>query len=122
VASAPFASRFAFEIGVFPKFHSSAFSRISPGQIENLARILRDVLQKVDRTLGGPPYNLSLQDGPLSVLALQNGSFERADPPVKLERCRNSSAESNSVCERACKSPGGFFRIEKHFRFGAENL
>jgi UDPglucose--hexose-1-phosphate uridylyltransferase len=64
VAFAPFASRFPFEMGVFPKSHSSAFSRISPGQIENLARILRDVLQKLDRTLGGPPYNLSLQDRP----------------------------------------------------------
>jgi UDPglucose--hexose-1-phosphate uridylyltransferase len=64
VAFAPFASRFPFEMGVFPKSHSSAFSRISPGQIENLARILRDVLQKLDHTLSGPPYNLSLQDRP----------------------------------------------------------
>ncbi|MFI5094916.1 MAG: galactose-1-phosphate uridylyltransferase [Candidatus Acidiferrales bacterium] len=63
-AFAPFASRFPFEMGVLPKSHSSAFSRISPGQIENLARILRDVLQKLDHTLGGPPYNLSLQDRP----------------------------------------------------------
>lgn len=29
---------------------------------ENLARILRDVLQKLDFTLGRPPWNLSLQD------------------------------------------------------------
>ena len=64
VAFAPFASRFPFEMEVLPKSHSSAFSRISSGQIENLARILRDVLQKLDRTLGGPPYNLSLQDRP----------------------------------------------------------
>ena len=61
---APFASRFPFEMTLFPKFHSSAFSRISPGQIENLAQILRDVLGTLDRTLGGPPYNLSLQDRP----------------------------------------------------------
>ena len=64
VAFAPFASRFPFEMGVFPKSHSSAFSRITSGQIENLARILRDVLQKLDQTLGGPPYNLLLQDRP----------------------------------------------------------
>ena len=64
VAFAPFASRFPFEMGVFPKAHSSAFSRITTGQIENLARILRDVLQKLDQTLGGPPYNLLLQDRP----------------------------------------------------------
>jgi UDPglucose--hexose-1-phosphate uridylyltransferase len=62
LALTPFASRFPFEIAVFPKSHGSAFSRISPGQVESLARILRDVLRKLDHTLGGPPYNLSLQD------------------------------------------------------------
>ncbi len=61
---APFASGYPFEACVFPKVHSSAFSRISAVQIENLAKILRDVLQKLDHTLGGPPNNLSLQDRP----------------------------------------------------------
>jgi galactose-1-phosphate uridylyltransferase len=61
---APFASGYPFEACVFPKVHSSAFSRTSAVQIENLAKILRDVLQKLDHTLGGPPYNLSLQDRP----------------------------------------------------------
>ena len=64
LAFAPFASRFPFEMAVFPKSHNSAFRRISPGQVECLARILRDTLQKLDHTLGGPPYNLSLQDRP----------------------------------------------------------
>ena len=64
LALAPFASRFPFEMAVFPKAHSSAFSRISTSQIENLAQILRDVLRKLDQTLGKPPYNLSLQDRP----------------------------------------------------------
>jgi UDPglucose--hexose-1-phosphate uridylyltransferase len=64
LAFAPFASRFPFEMAVFPKSHSSAFSRISPGQVESLARILRDVLRRLNHTLGGPPYNLSLQDRP----------------------------------------------------------
>jgi len=63
-AFAPFASRFPFEMVIFPKSHSSAFSRISPEQVESLAQILRDVLQKLDRTLGSPPYNLWLQDRP----------------------------------------------------------
>jgi UDPglucose--hexose-1-phosphate uridylyltransferase len=61
---APFASGYPFEACVFPKVHSSAFSRISAVQIENLAKILRAVLQKLDHTLGGPPNNLSLQDRP----------------------------------------------------------
>lgn len=53
-----------FEIDLFPKFHSSAFSRIDPSQIEKLASVLRLALWKLDDTLGGAPYNLSLQDRP----------------------------------------------------------
>jgi len=63
-AVAPFASRFPFEAAVFPKFHSSAFAHMKDAQVKNLAEILRDILRKLDRTLGGPPYNLSLQDRP----------------------------------------------------------
>ncbi|HEY1261917.1 MAG TPA: DUF4921 family protein, partial [Terriglobales bacterium] len=61
---APFASRFPFEMAVFPKAHESAFSRINPRQIESLAKILKQMLSKLDSTLGGPPYNLVLQDRP----------------------------------------------------------
>jgi UDPglucose--hexose-1-phosphate uridylyltransferase len=64
VAFAPFASRFPFEMCVLPKFHSSAFSRIEASQGKNLALILRNVLQKLDQKVGGPPYNLSLHDRP----------------------------------------------------------
>ena len=64
VAFAPFASRFPFEMAVFPKSHNSAFSRIGSGQVDNLSRILRGILGKLDHALGGPPYNLSLQDRP----------------------------------------------------------
>lgn len=63
-AFTPFASRFPFEISIFPKFHSTAFSEIGAAQTEKLAAILRDVLQKLDHTVGSPPYNLSLQDCP----------------------------------------------------------
>ncbi len=58
-AFAPFASRFPFEICILPKSHSSSFIRIAPSEIENLAQIMREVLCKLNRTLGGPPYNLS---------------------------------------------------------------
>jgi UDPglucose--hexose-1-phosphate uridylyltransferase len=64
VAFTPFASRFPFEVCVLPKSHNSAFSRISDSEIGNLAHILRDILQKLDSTLGRLSYNLSLQDRP----------------------------------------------------------
>jgi UDPglucose--hexose-1-phosphate uridylyltransferase len=64
VAFAPFASRFPFELMLLPKAHNSAFSRMSREEIDALSHILRDVLRKLDQTLGAPPYNLSLQDRP----------------------------------------------------------
>jgi UDPglucose--hexose-1-phosphate uridylyltransferase len=39
-----------------------------------LAQILRNILQKLDRTLGRPPYNLSLQDRPF--LRARKGYWE----------------------------------------------
>jgi UDPglucose--hexose-1-phosphate uridylyltransferase len=63
-AFAPFASRFPFELTVLPKAHSSDFTATTPSALDNLARILRAVLQRLDHTVGSPPYNLSLQDEP----------------------------------------------------------
>jgi len=63
-AFTPFASRFPFEICVLPKSHNSAFSRISESERGNLALLLRDILQKLENTLGKIPYSLSLQDRP----------------------------------------------------------
>jgi UDPglucose--hexose-1-phosphate uridylyltransferase len=64
VVLAPFASRSPFEVWVLPKFHSSAFCVTTWSQIQNMATILRDILQRLDKALGGPPYNLSLQNRP----------------------------------------------------------
>ena len=64
VAVAPFASRFPFEIMILPKTHSCDFVQTSPAALDNLARIVRHVLERLDQTLGGPPYNIALQDGP----------------------------------------------------------
>lgn len=60
----PFAARFPFEMTILPKAHQSAFSEINQEQTRALAEILRTSLQKLDGTLGRPPYNLALQDRP----------------------------------------------------------
>ena len=73
VSLAPFASRSPFELGVFPKFHSSAFNQINSAQIENLAQILRDVLQKLDKTLGGPHTTWRFRIDPSCVPARATG-------------------------------------------------
>lgn len=77
VAIVPFAARFPFEMTILPKAHESAFSVIKAEQVEALARILRMALQKLDGTLGHPPYNLSLQDRPF--LRPRMGYWETID-------------------------------------------
>ena len=76
-AIAPFASRFPFEMRVLPKFHAIAFSQMTSTQSENLADILRNVLQRLDRTLGRPPWRLSLQDRPF--LRPRKGHWETVE-------------------------------------------
>jgi UDPglucose--hexose-1-phosphate uridylyltransferase len=76
-AFAPFASRYPFEMRVLPKFHASAFSQITPSQGENLAQILRNILHRLDRTLGRAPYNLCLFDRPF--LRPRKGYWETID-------------------------------------------
>ena len=103
VAFAPFASRFPFEMAVFPKAHNSAFSHVSPTQIESLARILRDVLQRLDHTLGGPPYNLSLQDRPFlrpsrfEAEAVPRNSLVSTGQPDKKKACVEKTAAVGCV-------------------------
>ncbi len=64
LAYAPFASRFAFEVTVLPKVHSCEFTRCQSEELAALARLLREVLGKLERVLPGAPYILSLQNIP----------------------------------------------------------
>ncbi len=77
VVFTPFASRFPFEMSIFPKSHASDFTQIASAAVGSLAAILRDVLRRLDRALGGPPYNLTLQNRPR--LRLKEGYWTTID-------------------------------------------
>ncbi len=64
IAIAPFASRAAFEVWVFPKEHKPYFERIS--QLEKLeaAETLRAALAKIFQGLNDPAYNFYLHTSP----------------------------------------------------------
>jgi len=64
VALAPFASRFPFESLLLPKTHTSDFTSLKAEWHEPLARLLQDVLRKLDRVIPGAPYNLALHNSP----------------------------------------------------------
>ena len=66
VALAPYASRFAFETWLLPKRHSARFEEAPRQEYESLARLLKSVLQRMDRTLEQPPFNLVVHTAPFA--------------------------------------------------------
>ena len=65
VAIAPYAPRFPFETWLLPKRHRSRFEDATPGEFASLARMLKDILQRMNATLLTPPYNLIVHSAPL---------------------------------------------------------
>jgi UDPglucose--hexose-1-phosphate uridylyltransferase len=66
VALSPYAARFPFETWLLPKQHGARFEDAPRQQYENLARMLKQVLIRMDRSLETPSYNLILHSLPFS--------------------------------------------------------
>jgi len=66
VALAPYAPRFPFETWLLPRRHSSRFEEAPVHEYENLARLLRSLLQRMNRALESPAYNLIVHSSPFS--------------------------------------------------------
>jgi len=66
VAVAPYAPRFAFETWLLPKRHGARFEEAPRHEYESLARALKSVLQRMDKALETPPYNLVVHTSPFS--------------------------------------------------------
>jgi UDPglucose--hexose-1-phosphate uridylyltransferase len=62
---APFASRTAFEMRIFPKMHQQHFEDIAPEEQADFAHILRVSLAKLYRGLKNPDYNFFLHTAPV---------------------------------------------------------
>ena len=65
-ALAPYAPRFAFETWLLPKRHGARFEEAPRHEYESVARLLKSVLQRMDRALESPAYNLILHTAPFS--------------------------------------------------------
>lgn len=63
---APYASKTAFELRVFPKKHSSHFEEIRPRERLALANAMRSALAKLWRGLKNPDYNFFLHTAPVA--------------------------------------------------------
>jgi len=66
VALAPYAPRFAFETWLLPRRHGARFEEAPRHEYESLARLLKSVLQRMDRALETPSYNLIVHTSPFS--------------------------------------------------------
>lgn len=65
LAITPFAARFPFETWIIPKTHNACFDESQPWEYSSLARILKNVLQRLDKVLNLPPYNYIIHTCPL---------------------------------------------------------
>jgi UDPglucose--hexose-1-phosphate uridylyltransferase len=70
LAISPYAPRFPFETWILPKLHHSHVELIAHTEIEDLARLVRTTLRKMDSSLENPPYNLVLHTAPLQDAAM----------------------------------------------------
>src|SRR3989442_5469691 len=61
----PFAARFQFETWLLPKVHARAFETLSDSDRPALARILKDVLGRMDRLVDDPSFNYYIHTAPV---------------------------------------------------------
>ena len=64
VALTPFASRFPFEMGLYPLRHSPHYSKLTGGELLSMARILKDILTRLKTVLSDPPFNFIIHQAP----------------------------------------------------------
>jgi UDPglucose--hexose-1-phosphate uridylyltransferase len=64
-ALSPFAPRFPFELWLIPKAHQSAFEESSKPELEQLAVLLKDMLNRLDLVLDRPAYNYVIHTSPV---------------------------------------------------------
>jgi UDPglucose--hexose-1-phosphate uridylyltransferase len=69
VALAPFAPRFPFETWILPAEHRSSYEDMEGADLRGLARLFGEVLARMRRVLGDPPYNFMLHSAPLKAEA-----------------------------------------------------
>jgi UDPglucose--hexose-1-phosphate uridylyltransferase len=65
VAVAPFAPRFPFETWILPRRHQALFEDAPRHEYTALARLLGDILRRMNKALRLPPYNLLIHSAPV---------------------------------------------------------
>ncbi len=64
VSISPYAARFPFEMWILPKAHEMAFEDLTDAERTPLARMMKDVIGRLDRVLEDPPFNYYVHTSP----------------------------------------------------------
>jgi UDPglucose--hexose-1-phosphate uridylyltransferase len=72
VALCPYAPRFPFETWILPEGHRSSYEDTEGKEQQALARMLGDVMKRMNHVLGDPAWNLSLHSAPLKTPTLDH--------------------------------------------------
>jgi UDPglucose--hexose-1-phosphate uridylyltransferase len=64
IAIKPFASRYEWEVHILPLSHQSDFLRITQDDLDDLARVMKRTMGRLDAVLGGAQYNYFLHSLP----------------------------------------------------------
>jgi UDPglucose--hexose-1-phosphate uridylyltransferase len=70
VAFCPFASRFPFETWILPKPHSSHYENIQKGGVDEIARVMRQVINRIELAVDRPAYNYIIHTAPFDTQEL----------------------------------------------------
>ncbi len=60
----PFAARFPFETWILPSEHHATFGEVRDAELGGFARILNRLLERLNRALGCPAYNMVIRTAP----------------------------------------------------------
>ena len=64
IALSPYAARFPFETWILPTDHAGAFDSIRDSDRGLLAKLLKDILSRLDRILDDPSFNYYIHTSP----------------------------------------------------------
>ncbi|MEP0767359.1 MAG: galactose-1-phosphate uridylyltransferase [Fimbriimonadia bacterium] len=67
IAFCPYAPKYPYEIVIMPRGHRRSFVEETRHTIEPMARIVREVMQRLDSALNSPPFNFTFHSAPVNV-------------------------------------------------------
>ncbi len=75
VTFAPYASRFPYELSLFPRRHNCQFTSLGNDGVERLAAHMKEVFRRLDVVLEDPPLNWMLINGPNTSAGIRRVGF-----------------------------------------------